>query len=1229
MSNNISLNFVLLLALVALVAVSATALASGQVDRQFLKIAEYTPQNGQITLLFTQEFDLDRLYLNRISIYEGNNTLTLSATILGSIDKDSVTFNLGESDQDILSRMVSPTVRVAEGAISVNGISISAQELPLSQIIPIGVVDPRNEIVSMAMISSEHFNSMLTQQGSDWRIRILHETGGPVDSLLRLKQAGAVAVVGHQDILSARSQADYPSIVMACCSDSIEKHLFAIDPAAFSLTPGYTDALEAMLSVIEDRGVNRIYPVYPDTGAGRAVFDYIKFNAQSAVDEGIRYDTDAASGTIAIPLATLIDVNIQASPGARPGIVIANPEDAAAILSAAAEEPVLRGDRVAWFGTGISKEPLEGVVGVAAEVTNYAVPVAGSPHSSLGAILTAASQYDTVKNAPHPVQDTSTYGAYDAIQLIAYALSGATTDPLYPTAPVDTKAHNLITDPVRLQEVLRHNSELYSGLTGYAGLTLDGGPASPVHDIMGIRGEQWVRLGVNNYPNPVGLHTIFVDDTILQIPQYRPGDRDIHDVIYVGISTHLANTSDLRAAAGVALDLVNQDAVKRDMIVDAVIMEGTQSAAAKLGLFSNIGANPIVVHMPGLDDSDYGGVRNTIISTSAAHSGTANDDILRLAPSQAVQARALAQIMEQDGIHGVAAVFRQDSPGHYLIQQVASEFAGEVNTRVSYDDSIRYDQLSIPLLGAVIDLNKKYDTTGVGVLVADDADIEDAIHHTLQYYQVRIIPWYGTLGSAGIPGLIPSISGLIGDAHFTGVAPALVDGGLSGGILDSLKNLDGAESPPHLALLLEAVRLAGTVRMEVGSDLNTVKASTPTVAASLDGFMIDSLRLDESGNLESNVFDIWTVRNDMWVRDQIYDINDGYKEKIRIGLAVPLTGPDAQSGITHLYAAYLAVQKHNNMQTDDRYRLALSVADTGSGTAQAISDLLDQNVDIVLGLPDTLSLKDAKSVAEDDTLLISCCSDDSSLAIAGDTVLRMIPPQTVQLLPMVDSMNKTDISHLVVLHTAESPGDALIGALPEHLHITKHQYHNASSLDALNNTITELSDEHGAASVGVLIVAYPDTASILADSYQNRDLLSVRWFGVSQDGQRPDITHNLDAMRAAHLSDFEVTAPIALAGAAIADVQDTIHNATGIIPGRDALATYDSILLVGDALEGLQGSNLAVILSTVLPDNQMIGLSGQLDMNDNGDLISGYYGIWRVDGERWYEVNTYWVLPVS
>ena len=1220
------MNFALPLALAALVVVSATALASGQVDREFLEIAEYTPQNGQITLRFTQEFDLDRLYLHRISIYEGNNTLTLSTTILGHIDKDSVTFHLGESDQAVLSRMALPTVRVDEGAISVNGISISMQELPLSRIIPIGVVDPRSEIISMAMISTEHFNSMLAQQDLDWRIKVLHRTGSPVESLLNLKQAGAVAVIGHPDILSAKSQADYPSIIMACCSDSIERHLFAIDPATFSLSPGDTDALEAMLSVIEDRGVNRIYPVYPDTGAGRAVFDYIKFNAKSAVDDGIRYAADDIGGTIAIPLAALIDANIQASPGARPGIVIANPEDAAEILLAAANDPVLREDRVAWFGTGISEEPLEGVVGVVAEVTDYAVPVASSPHSGFGAILTATDTHDyTASGAPYPVQNTRAYGAYDAIHLIGYALSGEATSLLYPTAPVDTLSRDLVTDHIRLQDVLRHNSGLYSGLTGYTGLALDGGPASPVHDIMGIRGEQWVRLGVNNHPDPVGLHTIFVDDAILQIPQYAPGDGDIHDVAYVGISTHLADTSDIRAAAGVALDLVNQDAIKRGMIIDAVIMEGAQSAAAKLGLFSNIGANPIVVHMPGTDDSDYGGVRNTIISTSSAHLGTANDDILRLAPSHAVQARALAQIMEQDGIHGAAAVFRQDSPGQYLVQQVAGEFAGEVNTDVSYDDSARYDKLSIPLLGTVIDLTEKYGAGGVGVLVADDADIVDVIHHTLQYYQVRTIPWYGTLGSAGIPGLIPDISGLIDDAHFTGVAPALADGGLSGGVLDSLKSLDGAESPPHLALLLEAVRLAGTVRAEASSDIDTIKASTPAVAASLDGFVIDSLRLDGSGNLESDVFDIWTVRNDMWVRDKIYDINDGYKEKVRIGLAVPLTGPHAQSGITHLYAAHLAVQKHNNMQTDDAYRLALSVADTGVGTAQAISDLQERGIDIVLGLPDTMTLQDAKSAAESDTLLISCCSDDSSLAAAGDAILRMIPARTVQLMPLVDSMNRTGISHLAVLYTDQSPGDALIGALPEHLHITKHRYHDASSLDALNDTIITLSGEHGAESVGVLIVAYPDTASILADSYQNRDLLSVRWFGVSQDGQRPAITDNLDAMRAAHLSDFEVTAPVALRGDAIADVQSTIHNATGIMPGRGALATYDSILLIGDALDDLQGSELAILLSVVLPDNQMIGLSGQLDMNDNGDLISGYYGIWRVDGERWYEAGTYWV----
>ena len=1221
--NDTSLNYVLAISLGVIIAVSAIIPASGQLDREFLDIAEYTHDNGQITLWFTQEFDLDSLYLNRISIHEGNDTLTLSATILGHIGKDSITFNLGESDQDILSGMVSPTIRVGEGAISVNGISISMQELPLSRIIPIGVVDPHNDIISMAEVSADHFNSMLAQQEGDWRIRILHETGGPVESLIKLKQAGAVAVVGHQDVLSARSQADYQSIVVACCTDSIEDHLYAVDPAAFSLTPGNTDALDAMLSVMADRGVNRIYPIYPDTGAGRAVYDYIRLNAQSAVDDGIRYDTNMTTDTIAAPLAALIDANLQASTGARPGIVIANPEDATTILSAVATEPTLREDRVHWVGTGISDDSFEGILGVVAEVTNYAVPVAGSPHSGLGAILTSADQDEVTENVPSPIQNTRTYGAYDAIQLIAYTLSGYATGPLYPTAPVDTISHDIVTGSAQLQEVLRHNSELYSGLTGYAGLGPDGGLGSPVHDIMGIRGEQWVRLGVNNHPNSVGLHMIFVNNTILQIPQYIPGDGDIHDVVHVGLVTHLAQTADLRAAAGVALDLVNQDAIKQDKIVDAVIIRGTQNAAFRLGSFSNIGANPIVVHMPGVDDSDYSGTRNTIISTSAAHPGTINDDIIRLAPPQAVQAQALAQIMEQDDIHGVAAVFRQDSPSQYLVEQLADEFSGEINTEVSYDERVEYDRLALPLLGAVLNLKENYDASNIGVLIADDANIQDAIRNTLEYYQVRSVPWYGTLSSAGVPGLASSISGLVDDTHFTGLAPALLDGGLSGGILDSLKDLGGSESPPYLALLLESVRLAGTVRAEAGSNLGSVKDAAPEIAASLDGFMIDSLRLDASGNLESDVYDIWTVRDDMWFRDETYDIDYGYKEKIRIGLALPLTGPDAQSGITHLYAAYLAVQKFNDLQTDDKHRLSLSVADIGGGAAQAVAELQNQGVSIILGLPDTPSLKDAQSAADTSTLLISCCSDDTSLARIGDNILRTIPDQTVQLTPLVASMNDTGISHLVVLHTAESPGDALIESLPEHLHITKQLYQDATGIDMLNDTIGELSDAHGTESVGVLIVSYPDTASILAAAYQhNRDVLSAKWFGVSADGQRPDITENLDAMKAAYRSGFEVAAPIALPRAATIDLQNDIHDATGTMPSRDALATYDAILLIGDTLENLEGPDIPIILSAILPNNQITGVTGALQMNSNGDLVSGYYGIWRGDGERWYEAGT-------
>lgn len=1157
---------------------------------QFLDSAVYTP-TGTLTLHFTSEYDRFNVLVHNISIRGNGMAVPIDASDFVDSTSTSMTFDLSETAMAVISNTTQPVVRLDVGSFNIDDNPVPRQESILTYRVPIGVVVPDGEAVSIARLSADHFNTQLERYGTDWRIQIIHEEPDNIRlALLELEKAGAMAVIGHPDITEIR-QVNIPAVAIACCLGEANGAVLASDPGSFSLVPKQTDKLDALLALMSENRINRVYPVYPDNGEGRDVQRYVAANAQAAVDAGIRYDQETSWDSVASRLAESIHQNIQSNPGARPGVLIVDPQDAQELLLAASLHVPLR--EVQWFGTGTGGVLPTDNAAVMADLTKYTVPSAGMARSSLSTAIEGMIIGD---------RPSMEFGAYDAIQLLGYAMFGADVSDsgLYPTRPVTHEEP--LTEQVEIWQMLRQHSEVYNGVSGGAWFDLTGGQASPVFDMLTIQNGQWYTTAIYNHPRQQLSDTINLEGAFLQTNSYQPSFRTIQDVAQIGIITSPDYSPTVQAAATLALEHSNIQLDFRP-IIDYIIMDGPEPAATKIGNLHSLGASPIVLHVPKSSSLADTAAQMHIIHTRPHH--TTSTDVYSMSPSLSAQTEVFSKILEEDGMRGVAVVYRSGSNGEVVASMLADTFDGEVAT-IQYDTRKDYQDVVLEILQHIQELDR-YGASNVAVLVTGH-EAAKIIKAALTYNELTEIRWYGDMDAASSDDII--IHGGEIAENFVAISPAFPDAGRAAIILNILEDMEDVESVVQAAAVFESVRLAAAVRAADGSDIRMV-------AESQDSLLVDEMRFDQTGSLDVDRYDIWSIRDGGWVRDTAFYTNDGQVEKRHIGLIMHLTGNKSIDGIAALEAARLAIQDYNEVLDawDAEWRLGAHTQDLARGVSTSISALADMGTTVVVGFPDSNTLKQAKNVAPDDMILISCCSDSALLAHSDDNISRMIPPRTSQIEHLLKRVADESISSLVVLYPTNLEGASIASTVSGMIDTSVYNYDadtdisNMMSLVAAD--IKKLSSEHGDSAVGVLVARHQSMAAIMGEALMHTELASAKWFGISEDGLLPPIMYSTEAQQLLAATTLEVALPTS-PSTAEHQITREIQAVTGVAPNREAYAIYDAVMI--------GAPNLGDGIITTL--QQSSGLLGPLHMDANGDLV-GAYDIWRFDGTTWSIVVTH------
>ena len=1190
-------------------AVMVLAAGAGAAHAQpHMEAVELVPITGRLTLVFDTPIDAFSIYLSHIHMEAGEYGATFTTSEFVNVRTSSITLQLDGEAVEAVRETESVLVRLDEGAVSSSGVPNAPQQLEARPLIQVGVVAPpgHEDLAAMARLAATHLSAELADSSPPRTVSVMVQDGDDIiASLLELDGAGVDVMVGPGYMLDARRDLTGSMVLIACCTPYADESLLD-DANSFALVPDTLDGLSAILSLMGEVDVSRIIPVYPDDYAGNVALGDIQRGARSAVDAGLGYDPQEPGDVVALRLSRVVEQNMEDYPDARLGVLLTDPADAPSIMETASEYSALSVPQ--WFGT--YKHPLADDQGTAfAAEVGYSVPLYGAPRSDMTALL-GAQVHDATGQWP----SYGTYSAYDAVYLAALIQLGYDGS---------------------LQDAMRMLARDTAGVSGYLGMDGRGALESPSHDIVTVRGGQWVRTAVHNHPvyEPAGMRD--VGGVPVESRLYSSGDNNIASVEQMGLLVHGYETAPAHLAA-----LLGAAAGRAP--ADEVVLQDSESVPHMMAQFAEMGVGMVLVHAGENATSEAAEYADVLGMTSLATASISDDlaasgdNLYRMLPPAQRLAGAVAHTLERDEIQGVVALY--ESGQQSLLDGVMAGFDGEVYA-VEYEGTNPVPAANTAVSN-VREMIQRYGENGTAVLLLDEGHAADMLGVVSTYVTLDDIRWYGAGpdASAFETGDKASFAERV---SYTVIVPSVSGSGPSQLASAPLATLYDHPIPVPVLGVMEAARLASdvlSVAYRLTGGYGSEVVGTVLASSDREGLVLGYTALDANGDPASDSHDIWSVRENVWVRHATHEPPSGYLDVVNVGVATPVTGDQSGYGLMQVHAAHLAVSGYNAQLAGggESWRLAGVVADTASDPAGAMESLHGVGVRAVLGPPDGASLEAAAPVAEDlGMTLLSCCSDWPG-SHANNT-LRLSLGQDGQVETLDTMMLLDKIRHLIILYPNDTHGSSLKEGIMSKLDqrgkkdrvttIEPVMYDVTAppSDDKMDKVAEEVSKGVAKRSgpVGVLVGGFEHTASIMERVELYEGLENAHWYGVSRDGILPYMPAGSAAVISAGNLGLTVTAQAALLPSSALNTY--VREATGLEPYVGVSAMYDSVNLLGNVISRLGGAvgdaPLAEFIPAVAVDE--LGLLGNLELDEDGDLYDPTYHIWTIQDYAWQAILEY------
>ncbi|MDP1623521.1 MAG: ABC transporter substrate-binding protein [Bacteroidales bacterium] len=371
-------------------------------------------------------------------------------------------------------------------------------------------------------------------------------------------------------------------------------------------------------------------------------------------------------------------------------------------------------------------------------------------------------------------------------------------------------------------------------------------------------------------------------------------------------------------------------------------------------------------------------------------------------------------------------------------------------------------------------------------------------------------------------------------------------------------------------------------------------------------------------------------------------------EEIRIGVLISLSGSGYSSVESSSVAIALARQDITGYFASAGIKeyLVLDIVDTRTDTAEALKQmksLYDRGIRMVIGPYTSAELAHVKSFADTHGMLVVSPSSVSvSLAQPGDNIFRLVPSDVIQGKAMSKLLADDKIRVIVPLVRDDVWGNDLVNA-------TRNDFiksgglvqpaikYDPATIDfttVLDNLHIAVADElthHNPNEVAVYMISLGEGTTILSEAKKHSHLNNVYWYGSSGIAQNASLLNDTTAALFAYTHGL----PCPVFGLDDAaknlwqPLRDRIAGQIGRIPDVYAFTSYDALwVLIKTYRAAGKDPPIDVLRNIFINEaNSYFGVSGNTQLDTNGDRASGNYDFWAVKtdtaGYCWKRVARY------
>jgi len=392
----------------------------------------------------------------------------------------------------------------------------------------------------------------------------------------------------------------------------------------------------------------------------------------------------------------------------------------------------------------------------------------------------------------------------------------------------------------------------------------------------------------------------------------------------------------------------------------------------------------------------------------------------------------------------------------------------------------------------------------------------------------------------------------------------------------------------------------------------------------------------------------------MTAPSQVAEAPIGLTGTVEIGVLVPLSGGLSSYGEDCKAAWELGEEDVNAFlkAAGANWNIELIFEDTATSPEVALTkfeSLVARGVKIVLGPMGSGQVLAIKERAEaEGVIIISPSSTAVELAIPDDNIFRFCAIDDLQGPAIATTIYSAGVTHLISVYLANPWGrgldeattgkfESLGGEVLEHIEFPK-EFDPAALAEETKSAVEEaVAEGVSKDKIGVFLVAYGEAVPIFFHAARYPILSEIKWFGTDGTvmlseiadpaGYPTETQFALDTKFTATMYKIPKTRTFDY-------VKDRIFEKLGREPTIYAYGAYDSVWVVALALAAVNEYD-AMKVKEVLPQvaASYFGATGNIVLNENGDLAVADYSLWRpvkTDGTvEWVEVGVYYYATDS